>query len=161
MSLVPIFVTKSQFGPSILFSSQFGSWFGKFDFNVVISVSGTITTLNGVSRVSSSIFWIFYFFYIFLKNKKICHMPSSSCHVAVTKWCDRDNVSVSIMPGVISSVSIWSLYSNFCLNLVLICVKIVQFRPSPNWKKKLYKCYTNIFLKFDIFIQIDIFIIYF
>jgi len=39
---------------------------------------------------------------------------------------------VSIVPGVIYSVSIWSLYSNFCLNLVLIFVKIVQFRPSPN-----------------------------
>jgi len=25
----------------------------------------------------------------------------------------------------------------------------------------LYKCYTNIFIKFDIFIQINIFIIYF
>jgi len=46
--------------------------------------------------------------------------------VAVTMTC------VSIMLDVISSVSIWSLYSNFCLNLIPFFVKIVQFCPSPN-----------------------------
>jgi len=56
MSLVPIFGAKSQFGPSIFFSSQFGSCFGKFDLNVVLSVSGIVTALNGVPRVSFSIF---------------------------------------------------------------------------------------------------------
>jgi len=62
---------------------------------------------------------------------------------------------VSIMSSVIFLVSIWSLYFN-----------LTQF--SPNFYKKLaifflsklksnfilYKCYTNIFIKFDIFFQI-------
>jgi len=42
-----------------LFLSQFGPCFGKFDLNLVIFVSSTVTTLNEVPRVSS---WIFYFF---------------------------------------------------------------------------------------------------
>jgi len=43
------------------------------------------------------------------------------CHVAVTV------PRVTIMLDVIFSFSIWSLYFNFCLNLVSIFVKIVQF----------------------------------
>ena len=64
-----------QFGLSIFFSSQFGPWFGKFDLNLVIYVSGTVTTLNGVSRVNSSILYFFlkffyylFIFWIFIKN---------------------------------------------------------------------------------------------
>jgi len=49
MSLVPIFIAKSQFDHC----------FGKFDLNLVFFVSGTITTLNEVSCVSS---WIFIYF---------------------------------------------------------------------------------------------------
>jgi len=36
----------------------------------------------------------------------------------------------------------------------------MQFR-SLQIETKIIKCYTNIFIKFDFFIQIDIFIIYF
>jgi len=64
MSLVLIFITKSRFG-SFIFLSQFGPCFGRFDLNLVLSVSGTITALDGVSRVSFWIFWI-YFYFIFL-----------------------------------------------------------------------------------------------
>jgi len=62
MSLVPIFVAKSQYSPSIFFSSQFGLCFGKFDLNLVIFVSGTVIALNGVPHVSFSIF-LFYFIF--------------------------------------------------------------------------------------------------
>jgi len=55
MPLVPIFITKSQFGPSI-FLSHFGLCFRKFDLNLVLSVIGTVTALIEVSHVSS---WIF------------------------------------------------------------------------------------------------------
>jgi len=56
MPLVPIFVAKFQFGSFIFFISIW-SLFWKFDLNnVVISVSGIVTTLNVVPRVSSSIF---------------------------------------------------------------------------------------------------------
>jgi len=65
MFLVLIFVAKSQFSPSIFFSSQFGSCFDKFDLNIVLFISDTVTTLNGVSRVSSSIFWIFFYLLLF------------------------------------------------------------------------------------------------
>ena len=63
---------------SLYFLSQFGPYFGKFDINLVLSVSGTVTTLNGMSRVSSSIC----FFELFLKNnKKNCHV--SKCRRAM------------------------------------------------------------------------------
>jgi len=42
MSLVPIFVAKSQFGPSNFFC-----------LNLLSSVNGTVMPLEGVSRVSS------------------------------------------------------------------------------------------------------------
>jgi len=73
------------------------------------------------------------FFLNFFKKSKNCHV--SSCHRATWQWQSDVAVtvtSVSIMSDVISLISIWSLYSNYCLNLVLIFVKIIQFRPSPN-----------------------------
>jgi len=78
----------------------------------------------------------------------------TSCHMALTV------PRVTIMAGVIFTFSIWSLYFNFCLNLVPTFVKIMQFCPLQI-ETKIIKCYTNIFIKFDFFIQIDIFIIYF
>jgi len=72
-------------------------------------------------------FKIFKFFLIFLKTiKNLSRVKLTSCHVVVIV------PRVTIMPDVIFSFSIWSLYFNFCLNLVLIFVKIVQFRRSPN-----------------------------
>jgi len=66
------FCSKILIWSLYFFLSQFGSYFGKFDLNLVISVSGTVTTLNGVPRVSSWIFYfLFYFFDFFLKIKKI------------------------------------------------------------------------------------------
>jgi len=53
MSVVPIFGTKSQFDLYIFFLFQFGLCFGKFDLNLIIYGSGTITTLDVVTRVSS------------------------------------------------------------------------------------------------------------
>jgi len=52
--------------------------------------------------------------------------------MAVT--CDMTVIvlHITIMSGVISSSLIWSLYFYFCLNLVLIFIKIVQLSPSPN-----------------------------
>jgi len=103
------------------------------------------------------------FIYLFLnyffnlkKYKNLSRVKLTSCHTAVT-------VSrVTIMPVVISLFLIWFLYFNFCLNLVPIFVKIVQFRPLQiETKINFYKCYTYIFIKFNFFIQIDIFIIYF
>jgi len=49
-----------RFNYNFIVKSQFGPCFGKFELNLILSVSGTVTTLNGVSRVSS---WIFYFFF--------------------------------------------------------------------------------------------------
>jgi len=103
---------------------------------------------------------LFYYFILFLnffkKIKKLPRVNLSSCHLAVTV------TRVSIMPGVISLVSIWSLYfnlsqfsPNFYKNLAILSLS--KFKSNLI----LYNCYTNIFIKFDIFIQIDIVIIYF
>ena len=103
-----------------------------------LSVKSRLTPLEGVPRVSSSIFWIFYFivlifflflicFWIFLKKiKKLPCVKLSSCHVAVTR--------VSITPRVISLVSIWSLYFNLSQFSPNFC-KNEQFCPSSNWNK--------------------------
>jgi len=95
----PYFRNKISIWSLYFFSSQFVHCFGKFDLNLVISVSGIVTTLNGVPRVSSWIFFNFFeffllFFWIFFK--RIRNMPCvklSSCHVAMTKWRDRDNAT--------------------------------------------------------------------
>jgi len=54
----------------------------------------------------------------------------------------------------------WSQFGPFILiylNLVPIFVKNSNFVPLQiETKINLYKCYTNIFIKFDIFIQINI-----
>jgi len=60
MYLVSIFVVKDQFGHSNFFISIW-SLFWKIWYNQVLSISGTVTTLNGVPRVSSWIFWIYLF----------------------------------------------------------------------------------------------------
>jgi len=139
--LVPIFIAKYQFGPSIFFISIW-SLFWEIWCNQVLFVSGVVTVLNGMPRVSFWIFWIFYFsfwifffaffyyFIIFLKRfkklKKSSRVKLTLCHVVVI-------VSrVTIMPRIISLFSIWSQYFNFCLNLVPIFVKILQFCLSPN-----------------------------
>jgi len=101
--------------------------FWKIWFNQVFSVSGAVTTLKGVSRVSSWIFWIVFEF--FEKFKNLTRVKLILYHVIVTMS------RVTLMLDVISSFSIWSLYFNFCLNLVPIFVKILQFCPSPNWNK--------------------------
>jgi len=112
----------------------------------------------------------FYFLLIFKKNLKklkFCHVSSWhratwqwQCHVAMTVPRGNDSATCHYLGGVIFSFSIWSLYFIFCLNLVPIFVKIIQFRPPPNWNKN-YKMLYKYFIKFDFFIQIDIFIIYF
>ena len=76
--------------------------------------------------------------------------------MAVTVPRGSDSATCHYLEGVIFSFSIWSLYFIFCLNLVPIFVKIIQFRPLQI-ETKIIKCYTNIFIKFDFFIQIDIF----
>ena len=43
------------------------------------------------------------------------------------EWCDSD--TCQYYASVISLVSIWSFYFNFCLNLVSIFVKINNFVP--------------------------------
>jgi len=55
-------------------------------------------------------------FFIF-KNKNLPRVKLSSCHVAMTKWCGSDNATCQYYAKCNSSFSIWSLYSNFCLNL--------------------------------------------
>jgi len=62
MSLVLIFITKSQFGPSIFFLSHFGLCFRKFDINLVFSVTGTVTVLIEVPRGHVSVLGFFDFF---------------------------------------------------------------------------------------------------
>jgi len=61
----PHFVAKYQFGPTIFFNLNLVSILE--NLMQVFSVSGIVTTLNGVSRVSSWTFWIFFIFYLFFK----------------------------------------------------------------------------------------------
>jgi len=107
--LVKLFVANYQFGLSIFFISIW-SLFWEIWCNQIISVSGVVTVLNGVSRVSLWIFWIFIFIFIFwiflffiyfLKiKKKNPRVKLISCHMAVI-------VSrVTVMPGVIFLFSI-------------------------------------------------------
>jgi len=98
--------------------------------------------------------FIYYFFFEFFKKKsKNCHV--SSCHRASWQWQSDVAVivtRVSIMPCVISLVSIWS-FILICFNSVPIFVKMSNFVLFKLKQKLiLYKCYTNIFIKFDIFI---------
>ena len=99
------------------------------------------------------------FFKIFKKIKILPRVKLTSCHVVVTVSRGSDNAMCHYLGGVIFSFSIWSLYFIFCLNLVPIFVKIMQFRPLQI-ETKIIKCYTNILLN-DFFIQINIFNIYF
>jgi len=59
--LIPIFVEKYQFSPSIFFISI---WFLFLEIwcNQVISISGVVTVLNWVPHVSFLIFRIIYLF---------------------------------------------------------------------------------------------------
>ena len=94
-----------------------------------LAVRSTLTPLEGVPRVSSSIFWIFLliFFWIFFifnffinffkKIKKI-----ATCQAVIVPR-GMTVTHVSITPRVIFLVSIWSLYfnlsqfsPNFCKN---------------------------------------------
>jgi len=109
----------------LFFLSQFGSCFGKFDLNLALSVSGTIT-LNGTPHVSSWIFWFFFkklflFFYLFLEFfKNIKNMPRvklQSCHVAVTEWCGNDNATCQYYAKchflILNLVHVFKLLSQF------------------------------------------------
>jgi len=110
-------------------------WNSKYlRFKFVLSVKFGLTPLEGVSHVSFSIFWfLFLFFWILLKkSKKLPRVKLSLCHVAVTEWCGSDNVRCQCYARCYFLSLNLSLYFNFCLNLVLIFVKIIQFRPSPN-----------------------------
>jgi len=77
------------------------------------------------------------FFLIFKKKSKYCRV--SSCHRAMWQ-CQSDMAvtvtRVSIMPGVISLVSIWSLYFN-----------LSQF--SPNFCKNVQFCAFQIETKIN------------
>ena len=161
--MVPIFVAKYQFDPSIFFISIW-SLFWEIWCNQVFSVNGVVTVLNGchvsVSRFFEwfLFFFIFLFWIFFLIFKKIKNMPRvklTLCHVAVI-------VShVTIMLGVVFSFSIWSMYFNFCLNLIPIFVKIVQFRPPQiETKINFYIDVIQIFLLNLIFLFKLIFLLY-
>jgi len=132
--MVPKFLKVSSWSPFLLKRLTFA-----------LSVKSRLTPLEGVPRVSSSIFWIFYFlffwiylfifFNFFLKNQKNCHV--SRCHCATWRWLSDVTVTVtrvSITPSVISLVSIWSLYFNLSQFSPNFC-KNKQFCPSSNWNK--------------------------
>jgi len=70
--------------------------------------------------------FFFEFFFKFKKIKILSRVKLTWCHVAVTV------PHVTIMLDVIFSFLVWSLYFNFCPNLVSIFVKIVQFCPPSN-----------------------------
>jgi len=121
--MVPKFLKVSKWSPFLLKRLTFA-----------LPVKSRLTQLEGVPRVSSSIFWIFLFlffwiFFLFLifflnffkKIKKLPRVKLSSCHVAVIV------TRVSITPRVILLISIWSLYfnlsqfsPNFCKNSAIL-----------------------------------------
>jgi len=133
MSLVLIFIVKSQFGPSIF-----------FHLNLVPSVSGIVTPLKGCHVSVLGFFYLYFYFYwiiylffyffIFFKNKLPC-VKLSSYHVEVTEWCGSDNDMCHLYVKCHFHFLNLVLYFNFCLNLVPIFVKIEQFYPSPNWNQ--------------------------
>jgi len=94
MPLVPILESKSQNGTQIFKSLKMAPFFVKTSH--VCPVKSRLTRLEGVPRVSSSIFWIFLLFiFLFLnffkKIKKLARVKLSSCYVAVTEWRSSDS----------------------------------------------------------------------
>jgi len=105
------------------------------------------------------LFLIFFNFFKTIKNLSCVKL--TSCHVAVTVWCDNESTTCHyyvryhfLTPNLVPIFLLLSRFSpNFC--------KIVQFRLSPNWNKNyfLYKCY-KFFLLNLIFLFKLIFLLY-
>jgi len=126
--------------PQLIFISIW-SLFWEIWPNQVLSVSGGVTVLNGVSRVNFWIFWIFfefffefffYFFWIFLKflkKLKFCHM--SNWHRATWQWQCHVSLFGRCHFFILNLVPLFYFLFQFSLNFC----KNYAISSLPNWNK--------------------------